>query len=89
MILRNRVKKFREIHGLTQDELAQRTGVSSRMITLLETDDGNHAPRMSVILKLCEYFNVDLGRLFWTEPGGQSWLEKSEEEADETEKVAV
>lgn len=65
-VLRNRVREFRELHGLTQGELAIRAGVSERVVTLLETVEG-YTPQMRVALRLCGFFNVDLGRLFWIE----------------------
>lgn len=65
-MLYNRVKEFRELHGLSQDELARRVGISPTVVFQLENEPG-HAPRMTTAILLCKFFNVDLGRLFWIE----------------------
>lgn len=69
-VLRNRVREFRELHRLTQEELARRAGVAPAVVVRLENVPG-YAPRMSVALRLCEVFNAELGVLFWIERSDQ------------------
>ncbi|PBC01463.1 helix-turn-helix transcriptional regulator [Mesorhizobium sp. WSM3860] len=52
----------RELRGWTQQELAQRSGLSLRQIAALErkqSDDGGHPVRQNTFVKLTEGMNVD------------------------------
>ena len=63
-MLMNRLKEFRDLHGLTQEELAERSGVTRQLIGRLETEPGLLVS-MSTAVRLCRYFHADIGRLFW------------------------
>lgn len=63
-MLNNRVRAIREAHGLSQPQLAQRSGVSNRLITALETERG-YRPNFLAAEALCAYFDVPLGHLFF------------------------
>lgn len=63
-MLNNRVRAIREAHGLSQPQLAQRSGVSNRLITALETERG-YRPNFIAAEALCAYFDVPLGHLFF------------------------
>lgn len=65
-MLRNRVKELREAHRLSQEQLADRCGVSMRLVTQLESEPG-YTPQMRVAVAMCRYFDVELGDLFWIE----------------------
>lgn len=69
-MLRNRVKELREAHRLSQEQLAERTGLSLRLITALESID-DYTPQMRVAVALCRYFDVELGDLFEIEGIGR------------------
>lgn len=66
-MLRNRVREFRELHQLSQEELAQSIDVTMRTIIRIEVDP-QYLPSCATMLKLANYFNVRLGVLFDTEP---------------------
>jgi putative transcriptional regulator len=63
-MLRNRVREFRLMHGITQEELARRADIATAVVVRLETVPG-YEPRMDIAIRLCRYFNVELGRLFF------------------------
>lgn len=63
-MLRNRLREFRELHGLTGDELSERTAITRQVLTNIETQPG-YMPMMATALRLCLYFRVDIGRMFW------------------------
>jgi DNA-binding XRE family transcriptional regulator len=65
-MLHNRVKELREAHRLSQEQLAERSGVSMRLVTQLENEPG-YTPQMRVAVALCRYFDVEIGDLFWIE----------------------
>lgn len=76
-MLRNRVGDFRELHGLTQKDLGERTGVGREVIARLEAEPG-YQPTMATAIRLCAYFKVDLGRMFWID-----WVAVEEAAAEE------
>lgn len=82
-MLNNRVRDFRELHGLSQDELARRVGISPTVIVQLEGDP-QHTPQMRTAIRLCRFFNVDLGRLFWLDRDDGDSAETIEEPEPET-----
>lgn len=63
-MLRNRVQEFRELHGFSQTELAERCGLQRSVIGNLESIDG-YLTNMSTALRLCTYFKCDIGRMFY------------------------
>lgn len=63
-MLRNRVREFRDLHGISQEQLAERSGVNRQVIGNLESMPG-YLTNMSTALRLCRFFNCELGRLFW------------------------
>lgn len=63
-MLQNRLKFIREAHGLSQPQLAERSKVSLRLISLLETVE-DYRPRFEYAEMLCKYFDVPLGHLFY------------------------
>ena len=54
----NRIKELRIKHGLSQAELARRTGVSNQAISFYET--GKRQPKIETWKKLADYFNVSI-----------------------------
>ena len=55
------LKKLRELAGLTQDELAARTGLSKSAISMYER--GERFPSEKILEVLADYFNVDMNML--------------------------
>lgn len=55
--LSNRIKELRVELGLSQLELAEKTGLAKPLISMIET--GERFPSDDVLKKLCEAFNVE------------------------------
>jgi putative transcriptional regulator len=60
------VKEFREKKGLTQQELADRVGVSRQTIYYLENSDYN--PSLTLSFKISEVLNKPLNEIFFRVP---------------------
>ena len=64
-MIRNKVREFREMHGYTQPQLAEKSGVGLQTIVNLETVEG-YAPRMDTAERICRAFNsIPIERMFW------------------------
>ncbi len=55
--MKNRIKQIRKDAGLTQEQFAQKIGVSRNTIATYETSD--RTPIAAVILSICREFNVN------------------------------
>lgn len=64
--IKSRVKEFREELGLTQQELANRVGVSRQTIYYLEK--GNYNPSLTLSFKIAEILNKPLIETFYRVP---------------------
>ncbi|WP_330577804.1 helix-turn-helix transcriptional regulator [Alkaliphilus serpentinus] len=64
-IVRNNIKLSRMDKQLTQEELAEKVGVTRQTIGLLEKEKYN--PTIALGLKLCKVLNKSLDQLFWLE----------------------
>jgi transcriptional regulator with XRE-family HTH domain len=65
-----RLKKLRNSHGLTLDELQERTGLTKSYLSKVER--GLSVPSISTALKLAEVFGVAVGELFGPAEGGDA-----------------
>ena len=63
----NKVYEFRVLARLSQQELANRVGVSKQTIFVLEK--GNYIPTMLLAFRLAKVFEVDLNELFTYKEG--------------------
>ena len=61
-IMKNRIREFREQHGLTQKELGGSVGVSRQAIHAVET--GKFDPSIWLAHDLAHYFGVTIEELF-------------------------
>lgn len=57
MSIGDNIKKLRESHKLTQEEFGKIVGVTDKAVSSWET--GAKAPRMGVIQKISDYFNIN------------------------------
>ncbi len=64
-MLKNRIKVFRAMHDLTQEDLARRVGVSRQTINSIEK--GKYVPSVLIALKIARVFNVNLEEIFYIE----------------------
>ena len=59
----NRVREFRNSLGLSQLELAKKTGVSRQTINMIENNKYN--PTLELCISLALALKTDLNTLFW------------------------
>lgn len=64
-IVKNSVKQSRMEKHITQEELAEKVGVTRQTIGLIEKEKYN--PTISLGLKLSKVLNKSLDQLFWVE----------------------
>lgn len=60
---RSNLKRLRVDAGLTQDELADATGVSRKTIILIESDQGSN-PQIGTAKRLMAYFDIAFEDLY-------------------------
>ena len=65
--MKNNLKVQRAIHNLTQQELAQKIGVSRQTINAMEL--GKYVPSTVLALKLSRLFKINVNDIFELEEG--------------------
>ena len=65
--MKNNLKVQRAIHNLTQQELAQKIGVSRQTINAMEL--GKYVPSTVLALKLSQLFKINVNVIFELEDG--------------------
>lgn len=60
--MKNKIKVYRAVHDLTQQELAERVGVTRQ--TILSIEKGKYEPSLSLAFKLARYFRVTIEDIF-------------------------
>ncbi len=65
--MKNNIKVQRAIHNLTQQDLAERIGVSRQTINALEA--GKYVPSTVLALKLSKLFDKPVNEIFQLEEG--------------------
>lgn len=60
--IKNNVSKFRNENNMTQEELADKIGVSRQTIIALEK--GNYTPSILLALKISEFFKMPTEKIF-------------------------
>jgi putative transcriptional regulator len=60
--MKNKIKVFRAIGGLRQEDLANEVGVSRQTIVAIET--GKYDPSLDLAFKIAHYFNVPIEKIF-------------------------
>lgn len=63
--MRNKVKLARTEAELTQQQLAEKVGVTRQTISLIEK--GNYNPTLKLCLDICYAVNKKLDEIFWVE----------------------
>ncbi len=64
--MKNKIKVYRAMHDLTQDNLAQALGVTRQ--TILAIEKGKYDPSLELAFKMARYFNTTVEELFVYEP---------------------
>jgi len=60
--MKNRLKVFRAMHDLTQEDLAEKLGVTRQTINAIEKQRYN--PSLELAFKLADFFDVTIEDLF-------------------------
>ncbi len=60
--IHNTVQKLRTKHGLTQEELAGKLGVSRQTVIAIER--GNYTPSVLLAIKIAEVFGLSVNEVF-------------------------
>ena len=72
------LQELRREKGLTQEQLAERTGVARRTVSRWET--GNNLPDLDILIELSDFYNTDLREII----NGERKSERMNEEMKET-----
>ena len=64
--MKNKIKVYRAMYDLTQDNLAQALGVTRQ--TILAIEKGKYDPSLELAFKMARYFNTTVEELFVYEP---------------------
>ena len=64
--MKNKIKVYRAMHDLTQDNLAQALGVTRQ--TILAIEKGKYDPSLELAFKMARHFNTTVDELFVYEP---------------------
>ena len=65
LVLHNRLKEIRTVHGLSQQALADMVGVSRQTINSIEK--GEYNPTIKLCRAICRALGKTLDELFWEE----------------------
>ena len=60
--MKNKIKVFRAMHDLTQEDLAQAIGVTRQ--TILAIEKGKYVPSLDLAFKIARYFKVNIEEAF-------------------------
>ena len=60
--MKNRIKVFRAMHDLTQEELASKVGVTRQTVVSLEI--GKYDPSIGLAFRIARLFNVSIEDVF-------------------------
>jgi putative transcriptional regulator len=60
--LKNHLVEFRKKHGLSQDRLAEKLGVSRQ--TIISIEKGKYSPSLPLAFQLARTFNTTIEELF-------------------------
>jgi putative transcriptional regulator len=60
--MKNKIKVFRAMHDLTQEDLAKKIGVTRQ--TILAIEKGKYVPSLDLAFKISRHFNVNIEEVF-------------------------
>lgn len=63
----NKVYEYRVLARMSQQELAEKVGVSKQTIFVMEK--GNYVPTLLLAFRIADFFNVDINDIFTYEKG--------------------
>jgi putative transcriptional regulator len=68
--MKNKIKVYRAMHDLTQEDLAQSIGVTRQ--TILAIEKGKYVPSLDLAFRIARKFNVPIEDVFQYEAAGGS-----------------
>ena len=60
--MKNKIKVYRAMHDMTQEELAKRVGVTRQ--TIIAIEKGRYDPSLSLAFKIARVFNARIEDIF-------------------------
>ncbi|PKL59248.1 MAG: transcriptional regulator [Methanomicrobiales archaeon HGW-Methanomicrobiales-4] len=72
--MKNRIRIYRAIHTLTQEELARMIGVTRKTVNSIE--GGRYNPSIDVAYKMAKIFGITIEELFCFEEGEEPSRER-------------
>ena len=60
--MKNKIKVFRAMHDMTQEDLAQAIGVTRQ--TILAIEKGKYVPSLDLAFRIARHFNVNVEEVF-------------------------
>jgi putative transcriptional regulator len=60
--MKNKIKVFRAMHDITQEDLARAIGVTRQ--TILAIEKGKYVPSLDLAFKVARYFQVNIEEVF-------------------------
>lgn len=66
--MKNKIKVYRAVHGLTQQDLADRIGISRQTVIAIESD--KYLPSLGLAFKIARLFKVRVDDLYNDEDKG-------------------
>ncbi len=66
--MRNKLKVYRALYGLTQEQLADKIGVSRQTVNAIESN--KYLPSLGLALKMARLFNAAIEDIFIDEERG-------------------
>jgi len=61
-VMKNKIKVFRAMHDMTQEELAEKIGVTRQTVIAIESD--KYLPSLGLAFKIAKIFKVRIEELF-------------------------
>ena len=81
----NKIKEFRKIKNLTQDDLAKELGVTRKTINQIES--GNVLPKIDVVYKLSIILGATVEQLFFNKDYSEHYTKYQEESLEKIASV--
>ncbi|HTY53070.1 MAG TPA: helix-turn-helix transcriptional regulator [Methanomicrobiales archaeon] len=60
--MRNKIKVYRAMHDLTQEDLAKKIGVTRQ--TILAIEKGRYVPSLDLAFRIARHFGVNVEEIF-------------------------
>ncbi len=68
--MKNKIKVFRAMHDLTQEDLAKVVGVTRQ--TILAIEKGKYVPSLDLAFKIARHFKVNIEEVFMYNEDGRT-----------------